>query len=904
VVTSKKLIQTLQPYVPAMIVRRLAEDPSPIRQPSAERLVAVVMFADITDFTSLADRLSQHDQVGPEELAALLNDYFDRLIDIIQAYGGEVTKFAGDALIALWPLPMRVPRHGSEAESVLTEMACLATQCGLEIQQSLADFSTVDGSRLFLQVGIGVGDVYSVHLGGVFDRWEFLLSGTPLVQMSLAKQQASPGHVVLSAEVWELVQNFCVGEPVGSGFVKAVSLTRPVKLKPVGLPLLTEQARNGLQSYIPAAILSRLEAGHEDWISEIRRVTVMFVKLPGYGTSIKHPYMRTIPEAQAVMEALQKALYRYAGSINKFNVDDKGITLVAALGLPPLSHCDDAARAVHVAFEMQKALEGLNRPSAIGITTGWVFCGPVGNEQRREYTMVGTVVNMAARLMQAAEERLVISGGLSDTLCDKTTYDDIRDQTTNPASLASQLTFQTVRLTGVKGMQQTVASYRPAKRSGYLVVGHRSIPEKVRIAGLNTERSYLANRLRQLGAKNNPDPDNLLIIEGDSGSGKTQLISELLNDADRMKIHFLISAGEALDQTTPYLAWQPIFERMFGLDQRFEDQSKLRSQVLSQLPSIRGEKGFPAFAIRLAPLLNSVLPLGFPESRMTENMEQNVRQRMTHQFLLKLLQRNFAGEVGNKSEPALLVFEDGHWLDEYSWRLILDFSQQVQSLLILVATRRICERALNPRIGRVCRWLNEASNVGWLVLGKLSQEDNLDLLRQQLGVQSFPEPAFEILRQKTGGHPLFSIELAQYWQKNGQIKIEGDSILLTVEDDKLKLVPIPKETHQIITGRLERLSPTLQLILKIASVIGKEFSAGNLAQIFPLPMGEENLIEALNTLETQDFIARLSCEVDPTYKFTSDFIQEVALSLLPQAKREELTIPINQSGSIVRASTC
>jgi predicted ATPase len=343
---------------------------------------------------------------------------------------------------------------------------------------------------------------------------------------------------------------------------------------------------------------------------------------------------------------------------------------------------------------------------------------------------------------------------------------------------------------------------------------------------------------------------------------------------------------------------------MFGLDQRFEDQSTLRSQVLSQLPPIRGEKGFPAFAIRLAPLLNSVLPLGFPESRMTANMEQNVRQRMTHQFLLRLLQRNFAGEVGNKLEPALLVFEDGHWLDEYSWRLILDFSQQVQSLLILVATRRICERALNPRIGRVCRWLNEASNVGWLVLSKLSQEDNLDLLRQQLGVQSFPEPAFEILRQKTGSHPLFSIELAQYWQKNGQIKIEGDSILLTVEDDELKSVPIPKETHQIITGRLERLSPTLQLILKIASVIGKEFSAGNLAQIFPLPMGEENLIEALNTLETQDFIARLSSELDPAYKFTSDFIQEVALSLLPQAKREELTIRINQSGSIVRASTC
>ncbi|MGD2049546.1 MAG: adenylate/guanylate cyclase domain-containing protein, partial [Chloroflexota bacterium] len=480
--TSTNLIQTLQRYVPAMIVRRLAEDPSSIRQPSAERLAAVVLFADITDFTALADRLSQRNQFGPEELADLLNDCLGRLIDIIHAYGGQVTKFAGDALIALWPLPLHVPRRGAEAKSTLTEMACLATQCGLEIQHRMSGFTNVDGSRLFLQVGIGAGDVYSVHLGGVFNRWEYLLSGTPLVQMSLAKQQASPGRVVLSADVWSLVQKYCIGKPLPSGFVEAVRMTSRVQAEFEVLPQLTVEARKGLQSYIPAAILSRLEEGHEEWLSEMRRVTVMFIKLPGYGTSIKHPYMRTIPEAQAVMEALQKALYRYAGSINKFNVDDKGITLVAALGLPPLSHCNDAARAVHSALEMQEALEGLGRRSAIGITTGLVFCGPVGNKKRCEYTMVGTVVNMAARLMQAAEDRLVKSDRLSETLCDKTTYDEILDQTSNSTSLASRLAFKPVQLTGVKGMTQPVASYRPSKRSVYIQAGRRPKPEQVHIA--------------------------------------------------------------------------------------------------------------------------------------------------------------------------------------------------------------------------------------------------------------------------------------------------------------------------------------------------------------------------------------------------------------------------------------
>src|SRR5678809_1691338 len=88
--------------------------------------------------------------------------------------------------------------------------------------------------------------------------------------------------------------------------------------------------------------------------------------------------------------------------INKINVDDKGITIVAALGLPPFSHEDDPARGVQAALMIRKELNKLKMNSYIGITTGRIFCGSVGNESRREYTIIGNAVNMSARLMGAA----------------------------------------------------------------------------------------------------------------------------------------------------------------------------------------------------------------------------------------------------------------------------------------------------------------------------------------------------------------------------------------------------------------------------------------------------------------------------------------------------------------------
>src|SRR5688572_13965978 len=98
------LLETIVSYVPALSVRRFAAHPAALTGPEAERFQAAVLFADISGFTALAERLAQRGPAGAEELTRLLNDYFGQLIDLVDAHGGEVVKFAGDALLAWWPV--------------------------------------------------------------------------------------------------------------------------------------------------------------------------------------------------------------------------------------------------------------------------------------------------------------------------------------------------------------------------------------------------------------------------------------------------------------------------------------------------------------------------------------------------------------------------------------------------------------------------------------------------------------------------------------------------------------------------------------------------------------------------------------------------------------------------------
>jgi class 3 adenylate cyclase len=892
-VPEEVLIETLSAYVPGLVLRGLASDPTPISEPTAERFAAAVMFVDITGFTAIGERLAKHGFVGAEELAQLLNDCFGQLIDIIHHYGGEVTKFAGDALLALWPVPEGVVRLSNAARIELVKVAYRAAQCGMAMQKALHNNEAAQRENFSLQVGIGAGDVYSIHLGGVFHRWEFLLSGAPLVQISQAKDLAIPGEVVLSPEVWDLLKRGCHGRFLKNGFVELDKINKPVAIKAAQMLSLSPKAKKGLLSYIPAAVTNRLAAGHEEWLSEMRQVTVMFIKLPSYGTSITHPYVQTIPKAQAVMEALQTRLYYYAGSINKLNVDEKGITLVAGLGLPPLPHKDDAARAVHAALEMQTALKELGRSSVIGITTGYVYCGPIGNKWRREYTMVGNVVNLAARLMQAAEasihERRRTPGEItSDILVDENTYQVIQEQIARGQELASQLSLQRLPAVRVKGKIEPVPVYRPQYRA--VTRGRQHLSRHSFYIGRETEQAILQRVLAANEAKSasGRGDSTVYFIEGEAGIGKTLLLEDLVRQAKAGHIPYLYGAGRALDRIAPFHAWRPVFHELFSLDDVFSDPASQRAHVLGQLPTLRNERGFPGFALQLSALLNPVLPFNFPESDVTAAMALDERQRTTQQFLLRLIENEVVAHTRRSSRPYLLVMDSGQWLDSQSWELLRLVSRRIPSLYIVVATRPLFEERLAVPLPDACRYFMDPERVEYLSLSLLSQDQIAAVLCSKEGIGDLPEAMRVILAGRTGGHPLYSEELITHWQSKNLVEKTRSGYEIVAEPEALAAVSIPERVQKAITGRLDNLPPTELLLLKTAGTIGVNFTLSELEMRYPIAVERPYLSEAIAHLERLQLIRPVNETANPAYTFIYGCVQEVAYSLLPYSFRERL----------------
>src|SRR5688572_29802530 len=438
------LTELLASYVPKLIQNRIVADPSPIESPVAEEMAAAILFADISGFTQLTERLAEKGPTGVETLARVLNEYFGQLIDIIHEYGGDIVKFAGDALIAVWPIIPDLPvkpdmptnQTVSGKENVVSradqwQWTMRVAECALKIRERLTNYRA-EGSNLYLKLAISTGNISTAHVGGVFNRWEFLLTGTPLVELGIANNLANASEIIITPSSWKLIRNDCIAVPLEFELKEAIAqggrlngLNKPSSIFSSNVkPTIPAGAESSLRAYIPGAIINRLSAGQSGWIAELRRVTVLFINLPDLDQNTE------LEKAQRIARLVQDSVYRYEGSINKINVDDKGITIVAALGLPPFAHEDDPARGVQAALMIRKELtsQKVKVRSNIGITTGRIFCGSIGNDERREYTIIGNAVNLSARLMSAAgmQYELIEKYGVS-ILCDRLTFDSAKD---------------------------------------------------------------------------------------------------------------------------------------------------------------------------------------------------------------------------------------------------------------------------------------------------------------------------------------------------------------------------------------------------------------------------------------------------------------------------------------------
>lgn len=856
-------IETLKSFVPALITQRLISNPAPVIAPFSERFTAAVLFADISGFTALTERLAQKGPAGAETLTRALNTYFGQLIDLITAYGGDVAKFAGDALTAVWPLENGADTVGFiDNSTVLLPAATLrAAACALAIQTALQNYQTDDEVRLTLRMGVSAGDVALIQVGGVYGRWDFVITGPPLNQASEAQARAQPGQIILPQAAWNLIEDCAAGQSLSEGYVRLETVQNRFDLPPQPAHILPAEIETPLRAYIPGAILARLAAGQSGWLAELRRITILFINLPHLNDTTP------LEQSQAAMQAMQTALYRYEGSVNKISVDDKGSTLIAALGLPPMAHEDDPRRGVQAALAVQAALQELNWSGAIGITTGRAFCGSVGNTTRCEYTMMGDAVNLAARLMQAAGKELSAkppenaAALTSSILCDEATYQ----------AAQAYIAFEVLPPIVVKGKSTPVAIYKPRSvLTGPILARTPNAgdpPAETQMVGRTKERVALADRLQALLR----GTGSLVIIEGEAGIGKSRLVEDLLRQAQALNVKSLVGVGDAVEKTTPYHAWRMVFRQLFHLDTRSDSSTVARrNQVLPRLPKTRD-------MLRLVPLLNAVLPIGLQDNDTTRQMVGQVRADNTNELLTRLLQNMAA------TTPTLIVLEDGHWLDSASWALIYLVSQQVQPLLFVLVTRPLAD----PLPLEYTRLL-ESPQTHRLRLETLRPKDIMSLVCQRLGVISLPEPVAALIYAKAEGHPFFSEELAYALRDAGLIRIADRECRLAPGVGDLQTIAVPDTVEEVITSRIDRLEAAQQLTLKVASVIGRVFAFPVLRAVHPIEADKVKLPEHLAMLEKLDITRTETVEPELTYIFKHVITQEVTYNLMSFAQRQQL----------------
>jgi predicted ATPase/class 3 adenylate cyclase len=857
-------IETLASYVPGLIINRLAANPVPISTPISEHFSATVLFADISGFTALTEQLAQQGPAGAEVLTRELNTYFGRLIDLITLHGGDVIKFAGDALTAVWPVAIT---SGLDA---LPLAAQHAATCALAIQAALQDYQTRDGHRLALRIGLGAGDITLMHVGGVYGRWELVIIGAPLSQASQAETHAQPSEVIVSPEAWGLLQRHCIGQPMFDDYVRLEAIEPKREQAVVTNQVVPAEVETALRAYIPGAILARLAAGQSGWLAELRRVTVLFINLPDL------TYNTSLDQAQVMMQALQTALYRYEGSLNRVGVDDKGPVLLAALGLPPLAHEDDAVRGVQAALAMQSALRDLGWRCAIGITTGPAFCGSVGNSARREYTMMGDMVNLAARLMQAAtrtedeglrteypRSQSSVLSPQSSILCDEATYQ----------AAQSQIAFESLPPIKVKGKALLIPIYHPSAISSSPAQTGPPKPQ-TQMVGRTAERTILADALQRLQRGHG----GVVTIEGEAGIGKSRLVAETLALAQAMNLPYVVGAGDAIEKSSTYHAWQTIFRDLLGSAEKMDTQTAY--QVLQARLTVLG----PALAEQ-TPLLSAVLPFEFPDTDLTRPWQGQVRADRTRALLAQILAATYA------AAPLLLVLEDAHWLDSASWALLAEVRRAVQPLLLLLALRPpSAVQAATTAESLTTEYQQLLADPGTQMvrLAALPADDILRLVCQQLGVAVLPNVVANFIQERAEGHPFFSEELALALRDAGLIELANGQCRLAAGITDLHSLAFPDTLQGVITSRIDRLTPPQQLALKVASVIGRVFALRILREVHPIEADKPALPVYFKTLERLDLTPLESPEPELTYIFKHIITQEVAYNLMAFAQRRQL----------------
>jgi class 3 adenylate cyclase/tetratricopeptide (TPR) repeat protein len=653
------------------------------------------------------------------------------------------------------------------------------------------------------------------------------------------------------------MESFCpncgVNIPLGKKFCGDCGHDLAIPTTPPSKAISFEEKLEKLQRYLPGGLTEKILAQRGKIEGEHRQVTVMFCDLKGFTPlSEKLGEEKVYSIMDELFEMMIHKVHEYGGTVNKGTGDG-----IMALFGAPIAVEDAPQRAIRSALAIQREMAKFSGTlkgetevpplkMRIGINTGPVVVGTLGNDLRVEFTAMGDTVNLASRMEGLAEPGTVYV--TEDTF--KLTEGFFR--------------FEALGERQVKGKEQPVKAYRviapSTMRTRFDVSAERGLTPFV---GRQRELELLLDGFERARA----GKGQAFSIMGEAGVGKSRLLYEFRKAIGSENVTFL--EGKCLSYIRG-VAYHPIIDILksnFGIREDDEDY-QVRDKVKQGLKQLRVDE---ASTLPYLLELLGVKDSGIDKIPMSPEGKKDRMMEAVKRICLK----------GSEIRPLIMAIEDLHWTDKSSEEAMKYLLESIPgSRVLLIFTYR-------PEF--VHTW-GTRSYHSQVTLNRLSNRESLAMLAYLLGTEQVETQLQELVLQKTEGIPFFIEEFITSL-KDLKIIDKKDGLYHLTRD--IHDVTIPSTIQDVIMARVDSLPEAARGVLQTGSAIEREFSHELIQRVMGIP-GQE-LLSHLSALKDSELLYERGIYPQSTYIFRHALTREVVYDSILEARKKRLHLEIGDA---------
>lgn len=813
------------------------------------------MFADLSGFTALSERLD------PEAATELVNRCFTVLEYVVDAHGGVVDKYVGDCIVAVWDLP-----HAAAGARRAAAAACA-------IRAAIDAFTRTVAlpSPLAVHIGIGTGPVIAGVMGGERSG-AFTVVGATVALAQVIGELAAPGQIFTDAET---------RARAGDGF--AWSDLGELALTPLpgtvhGYELGSPRDDSALAPVVAAALARGAappDAGHPAARSarrgsERRQVTVVFAEVAGLDALVHVLAPEVFTQlVNRCFAALEPAVHGHGGVVDKYI----GATVMALFGAPTAIE-EAPKQALNAAIEMRNRLRQFGEEQGlaglhlyVGVNSGLVIAGDMGGPRTRDFTVIGDAVNVAARLKAAAQADHAICVG--------------RD---THRHTVEAFEFAALPPLALKGKQQPVPVWhllsdheRPHRTAVAATGGGRAITSA--LVGRADELAAVERAVRRVSQ----GLGGIVTVVGDAGLGKSRLIAELLARPLPAQVRLLEGRSLSTGQGLSYHPFVDLLRHWAGIseDDAPRDAAARLARAVRELMPDEFDDILPLIARLMG------VRLGEAHHARLREIDGDALEALMFKSVREWLER-----LSNR-QPLVLLFEDLHWADQSSIKLLEAVLRLVESQpLLIVAVGRPSSSDTLGRIQAAARNAH-ATRLVELSLRRLNDEQAGALIDNLLKTDQLPYAMRALVTRTAEGNPFFIEEVIRSFIDGGAVQYRDGRFHVT---EKIEAIEVPGTIGEVIMARVDRLDEHARHVLQVAAVIGRSFYdrvlravLGNRVELDAAldQLTRTQLVSAHESHGTAAVRRRL-LHGELEYVFTHALAQEAVYGSLLQRTRREL----------------